>query len=467
MEEGEKGKRKMEEEEWARQEFEGIELGDKRRKKRLIQLAEQRGRRPNASIAASCEGQAATKAAYRLLDNEEVGAEAILEGHYQASIARAKGARIVLAVQDTTLLNYSGHPATQGLGYLQDLEMRGMLVHTTLLVTPERLPLGMIDQQVWVREADDFRVKREERKARRTAEKESQKWLVSLEATARAQQQLGEPTHLISVGDSEADVYDLFRKAVALQQDVLIRAAYDRNVAHPAQHLWAHLQQQALAGEITLQLPRRPGKAARMARLAVRFAPVTLHPPTARRKEPLPQLTIWGLLAQEIDPPSQEEGLEWLLLTTLPVKTFSQACTYLDWYACRWLIETYHKVLKSGCRVEERQFADADNLQRYLALDAVVAWRVLYLTMLSRQAPDLPCTAVLETHEWQALYCFLHKTPRPPQPVPSLSQAILWVAQLGGFLGRKNDRDPGPMSVWRGLQRLSDIAAAWSVFHAA
>lgn len=456
----------MEEEGWAAKEFAEIELGDKRRKKRLIQLAEQRGKRPNASIATSCESRAGMKAAYRLLDNEAVGAEAILEGHYQASIERAKGERIVLAVQDTTILNYSNHPATQGLGYLQDLEMQGMLMHSTLLVTPERVPLGLIDQQVWVRDAEDFQVAREKRKERRTEEKESQKWLVSVEATARMQKQVGAQTHLIAVGDSEADVYDLFRKALSLPQDVLIRAAYDRNVDHPDKHLWAHLQQQALAGEITIQVPRTPGKPARTAQLEVRFAPVTLKPPLSRRKEKLPRLAIWGVLAQESHPPAGEEAVEWLLLTTLPVETFAQAITYIDWYACRWVIETYHKVLKSGCRVEERQFADADNLQRYLALDGVVAWRVLYLTMLARQAPNLPCSVVLETHEWQALYCFLHKTQQPPQQVPSLTQAIRWLAQLGGFLGRKGDGDPGPLSLWRGLQRLSDIADAWLVFHA-
>ncbi len=456
----------MTDEGWAAEEFETVDLGDKRRKKRLIRVAEQRGKRPNASIATSCEDPAGMKAAYRLLDNESVGAEAILEGHYQASIARAKAERIVLAVQDTTILNYSDHPATQGLGYLYDLEMQGMLVHSTLLVTPARVPLGLIDQQVWVRDAADFQVKREKRKERPTEDKESQKWLVSLEATARAQKQMGGQTHLIAVGDSEADLYDLFRKALALQQDVLIRAAYDRNVDHPNKHLWAHLQHQALAGEITIQVPRSLGKAARTALLEVRLTPVTLKPPNSRRKEKLPLLAIWGILAQESHPPAGDEAVEWLLLTTLPVETFAQAITYLDWYACRWVIETYHKVLKSGCRVEERQFADADNLQRYLALDGVVAWRVLYLTMLARQAPDLPCSVVLETHEWQALYCFLHKTPHPPQQVPSLTQAIRWLAQLGGFLGRKGDGDPGPMSLWRGLQRLSDLADAWLVFHA-
>ncbi len=142
------------------------------------------------------------------------------------------------------------------------------------------------------------------------------------------------------------------------------------------------------------------------------------------------------------------------------MERLEQACTCLAWYACRWVIETYHKVLKSGCRVEERQFGDAENIQRFLALDAVVTWRVLYLTMLGRDQPDLPCTVILAPNEWQALVCFIRKIRQPPQDTPSLKQATRWIAQLGGFLGRKSDGFPGPMAIWQGLQRFLDIAEA-------
>lgn len=161
------------------------------------------------------------------------------------------------------------------------------------------------------------------------------------------------------------------------------------------------------------------------------------------------------------------KAISWLLLTTVRVDSFETACERVQWYTCRWLIEVYHKVLKSGCRVEERQFAFADRIERYLALDSVIAWRVLFLTMIGRELPNLPCTAILEAHEWQALYCFIHKTPIPPLEPPSLQLAVGWIAQLGGFLGRKRDGAPGPIVVWRGLQRLSDLAIAWQLFHPA
>lgn len=455
------GKQTMEEE-WAAQEFAEVELGDPRRKKRLIQVAQQRAKRTNASIAASCGNWAATKAAYRLLDNEAVGAEAILEGHYQASIERARAEAIVLAVQDTTVLNYSQHPATEGLGYLQDLQMQGLLVHSTLLISPQRVPLGLIDQQVWVRDPAEYG---QPKSTQRPSEaKESQKWTVSLLATERAQGQVG-TTRLINVGDSEADVYGLFHQAQQVRQELLVRAAYDRRVEHPQGHLWAYLGQQAPAGEVQLEIAGNGEHPPRQARLVVRFAPLSLRPPDYAQKKQWEPLALWGVLAREIDPPAGEEAVEWLLIANFPITTLQEATTCLNWYSCRWGIETYHKVLKSGCRVEQRQFGDVDNLQRYLALDAVVAWRVLYLTMLARAAPDLPCTAVLEPHEWQALYAFHHRTPRLPDPLPSLRQTVGWIAQLGGFLARKSDGDPGPMSLWRGLQRLADIADTWLLFH--
>jgi hypothetical protein len=453
-----------EEEHWAAAEFALVELGDKRRKKRLIQLAEQRAGMPNGSIPNSCGGRAATKAAYRLLDNEAVGAEEILAGHYASSIERAQAEEIVLAVQDTTELNYSQHPSTKGLGYLSALSQQGMYVHSTLLITPERVPLGLIDQYVWMRAEEDFRVDKEQHKSLPITDKESWKWLVSLEATQRAKRQLPH-TQVINVGDAEADVFDVLLKAQQWQVEVIIRAAQNRVVAGPAHYLWRLLEQQPLAGTLTVQVPRQKGKAARQAEVEVRFTQLTLPPPTKRQKEGLESVQLWAVLAQEPHPPAGEAAVEWLLLTTLCVTSFREAQTVLHYYSCRWGVETYHKVLKSGCRVEERQFTDADNLLRYLALDAVVAWRVLYLTMLSRALPNLPCTVFFAEEEWQALACFIRKAKQAPTSVPSLQQATRWVAQLGGFLGRKSDGHPGPMSIWRGLQRLTDITATWLLFH--
>jgi hypothetical protein len=198
-------------------------LGDYRRTQRLIQLAEQRGSQPNASITQSCGDKASAKAAYRFYENEAISTTAILSSHQQATQTRISQESVVLAVQDTTQLDYTHHPATEGLGTLHSKKQQGMLMHTTLAVTPERVPLGIIHQQIWTRPAEHFG-KKHKRKQLPIQEKESQKWLTSLEATSQMQKQLPQ-TRIVSVGDREADVYELFALSHTLSQDVLVRAA--------------------------------------------------------------------------------------------------------------------------------------------------------------------------------------------------------------------------------------------------
>jgi len=448
---------------WAYHEFGHARLGDARRTKRLVALAMQRVSQPQGSIAQSCGGRAASKAAYRFYGNEAIAPQEIQASHQQRLRERLRAEQWVLAVQDTTQLDYSRHPATRGLGYLQDLQHQGLLVHTTLAVTARRVPLGVIAQQVWARAEGEYG-KRHRRRQRPTGDKESQKWVHSLQATHDLEVTLP-GTHLVSVGDSEADVYDLLREALRLEQALLVRACRDRRVEHEEQYLWAHLESQAPAGTLQVSIPAHPGRAARTARVTVRYAEVVLRPPRWRRQEKLPLLPVWAVLVREETPPAEAEAVEWLLLTIVAVTTFAQACERILWYTCRWVVEMYHRVLKSGCRLEERQFDHAATIQRYLALDAIVAWRVLYLTMIGRAQSQLPCEALLEAREWQALYCFIHHTSVPPAEPPTLGQVTRWIAQLGGFLGRRSDGEPGSQVIWQGLQRLHDIALAWQIFH--
>jgi hypothetical protein len=450
---------------WAEVEFGGAQLGDPRRTRRLVRLAEQRVRQPSASFAQACGGAAGAKAAYRFFDNEHVTREAVLESHRQATVARMAQHPVVLLPQDTTQVDYSTHTDTDGLGVLQSERQRGLLLHTTLAVTPERVPLGVIDQQIWTRDPAQLG-KRHRIQQRSIHEKESRKWLDSLAHVQRVQAQLPQ-VQLVSIADREGDVYDFLQPVLGAGPAVLVRAIRDRRVNEPQRHLWAHLSRQPPAGQLTVDVPRAPHQPAHVAQLEVRFAAVTLRPPKARRGEKLPAIQLWAVLAHEVAPPAGATAIEWLLLSTLPVTTFAQACQRVQWYTCRWLNEIYHKVLKSGCRIEARQLEHIDNLKRYLALDGVVAWQVLYLTMIGRQLPDAPCTAVLEPDEWQALACFIQRVATPPRTPPSLRQAIRWIAQLGGFLGRKADGHPGVTTLWRGLQRLHDITNMWQLVHPA
>jgi len=224
-----------------------------------------------------------------------------------------------------------------------------------------------------------------------------------------------------------------------------------------------HLHGLAPAGQYELAVEARPGRQARLARLSVRFAQVTLEAPQGRKK--LGPLEVYAVLAREEDAPARETPLEWLLLSTLPVHTFAQAAQRLSWYSVRWAIEVFHRTLKSGCRIEDRQLENARRLENCLAIDMVVAWRILYLRHLSRVDPDAPCTLYFAQHEYEALYAVTQRGKPLPQKPITIRQATHLVAMLGGFLGRKGDGEPGAETLWRGLQRLDAICIGWLAAH--
>ena len=265
------------------------------------------------------------------------------------------------------------------------------------------------------------------------------------------------------MGDREADIYELFVWATKQpgRPQLLIRAEHNRRVADEHGYLWEQMAAQPEAGIKPLRVPRRAQRAARTAELEVRFGAVELRAPKTRAK--LPDVRLWAVWAREINAPAGVEPVEWMLLTTLAVENFEQACQKLDWYTRRWGIEVFHRTLKSGCQIETRQLGSADRIEACLAIDLVVAWRIFHLTKLGRETPEVPCTVYFEELEWKALVGFIRKDPvAPPQP-PSLRDALRMVASLGGFLGRKGDGEPGTQTIWLGLQRLDDISAAWKV----
>ena len=449
---------------WADEEFGAVALGDARLHQRLLTLARDFYTRPQANVPQACGARARTKAAYRFFEHKDVTMNAILAPHQEATVHRLARERVVLAVQDTTSLNYSAHPATTGLGLIgtQVTGPVGLWVHDTMAFTVEGVALGLLDVQVWARDPAAFG-KKHQRYELPIEQKESVKWLRSFEAVTAVQRRLPATT-VVSVGDREADIYEVFVAAVSQPgtPKLLVRAERDRLVTDGQGHLWAQVESQPLAGLQALRVPRRHGQPGRVAELEVRFAALTLRPP--KRKPALGSVRVWAVQARETAAPPGVEPIEWMLLTTLEVGRFDQATEKLAWYAQRWQIEVYHRTLKSGCRIEQRQLSSAGRLENCLAIDMVVAWRVLHLTKLGRDTPDVPCTVFFEDHEWQALWGFVHHTPQLPAEPPSLRTAIRLVAGLGGFLGRKSDGEPGCHTLWLGLQRLDDIAMAWQVF---
>jgi uncharacterized protein DUF4338/transposase-like protein/transposase Tn5 family protein len=442
---------------WAENEFGQVQLGDARLNRRLLVIARDFYARPQAQIPQACQTRSKTKAAYRFCKHPNTQMDVLIEPHRQATQQRLQQHRVVLAVQDTTSLNYSTHPMTEDLGPIGSKPdgIIGLIVHDTMAFSRDGTPLGLLDVQCWSRDAAEFG-KKHQRKQRPIEEKESNKWLDSLRRVANVQRHCPN-TMLVSVGDREADIYELFHLAVEDPDGpkLLIRAEQDRLLKDGQEHLCSTVAAQPVAGIQEIHIPRRLKRPPRVARLEVRFASVTLMPPKTKTR--YGSLQMWAVLAAEVDPPRDSEPLRWLLLTTCAVNTFADATEKLDWYTKRWCIEIYHKTLKSGCKIEERQLGDAATIEACLAIDMVVAWRVYHLVKLGRETPDVPCTVFFEEYEWKALKTFLTGYPYHDQ-APTLRDATHMVAGLGGFLGRKGDGEPGTKSIWLGLQRLDDIA---------
>ncbi|MFZ1535958.1 MAG: IS4 family transposase [Chromatiaceae bacterium] len=449
---------------WAADELRWLRLPDLRLVRRVQRVVELLAEKPTASVPVACGNWADTKATYRLWSSARVSAKAIQDAHVKRTVERAsQGDDVILAIQDTTQLDFTTHPGTTGLGPIGRSFVRGLMVHTTMAASAEGVPLGMLDQQVWARpEPEEGQISH--RRQRATADKESQVWLNGL---ASAQQVVAPGQRMVVVADRGADIYDLFTAPRREGVDLLIRAEYNRRILEEDGHVWDAVRAAQVGGQATVAVSRIKGRLQRDAAVTYRWESVTVRPPHRGTRPDSSTVKLTAVLVEEEQPPEGVAPICWRLLTTLPVTTFEVAQRVVRWYTLRWLIERYHYVLKSGCGIEDLQLEDSERLTRALATYSIVAWRLLWLTHLARETPEAPCTSALSTSEWQALHCTIHRTPTPPDHPPSLRQAIRWIAQLGGFLGRKGDGEAGVKSIWRGLQRLNDITATWVLLHPA
>ncbi len=390
--------------------------------------------RPQAQVPQACGSRAKTKAAYRFFDHPRATMDILLGSHIEATWARMRPHRVVLAVQDTTTLNYTAHPSTEGLGPLHTADdiTQGLLLHDTVAFTEDGVPLGLLDVQCWARNWQEA-ARKGARRNRPIEQKESAKWLRSYRAAANAQTHCPD-TRIVSVGDREADIYELFAQAASTPggPDLLVRAERTRSRKTEQGPLWDHMARRPVAGFVDLQVPRRGRRPARITRLAVRLDRVELQPPQG--KKALGPVPVWAVYAHEVDydPAVVKTPISWMLLTTVPTEGLEQALRRLQWYTQRWGIEVYHRTLKSGCRIESRQLGTAKRLETCLAVDMVVAWRVHHLVHLGRKAPDIPCTAYFEEAQWKALVAS-RRTPPPGAIRRRCGRPPGWWRALGGF----------------------------------
>lgn len=449
---------------WVEEEFGTVDFYDNRLQERLYIITRDFFSQPGTLIPQACNGSIArAKASYRFFSNKLVNMDMLLKPHIESTAERIKEHRVVLAVQDTTSLNYTAHFNTEGLGPIGTAKDKsvGLILHDTLAFTVDGTPLGLLDVQCWARDPND-KGKKYLRHDLPIEEKESIKWLNSYRAVLVVQK-LCPDTTLVSVGDREADIYELFYEATKDKEspEMLVRAERTRNRKVDDEYLWDKMFSEPVSGYQEVYIPGKGSRKARTAKLEIRFSQVTLKPPKGKK---LPPIELWAVYAREIEyPPDLKDPLEWMLLTTIKVSTFEDATEKLEWYTRRWGIEVYHRTLKSGCRIEDRRLNNADRIESCLAIDMVIAWRIFLLTMMGRETPEVPCDIFLKEEEWKVLYTYVNKTTELPENPPTLQEAVRMIASLGGFLGRKSDKEPGTTTLWRGLQRLDDMVQFYRV----
>lgn len=444
---------------WSEMEFGGAVLGDARRSRRLEMIAAALAAEPGRSISTTC-GKSGAQSVSRLLGREEVTLESVTEAHRKQTRHRCGEYGRVLAIQDTTVLDFTTHDCLEGIGPVsQSKRSRGLLMHTVLTLNAEKTPLGICGLQVWARDESERGCAKDRRK-RPVSAKESNKWLVGLR---QAEECVDEDVALLVIGDRESDIYALFVAPRRANTELLARLAHNRVVQDSEQrYVMDAVKRAEVIGSYLLDVPRQGSRAARQAHLDVRVASVTLRPPQNGVDDLADtSVNVWVVDAVESNEPQGVQPLSWTLLTTQRVDTLKEALEMIQAYGARWVIEEFHHVLKSGCRVEQMQFDCTDRMLPAIGLNAVVAWRVLHVTKYSREHGENPVESVATHDEIEVLSRWLRRQGDKNHAIRTAREFCIAVARLGGFLGRKSDGMPGTKTTWQGLRKLETLVAGY------
>jgi len=448
-------------ESWVAKETVAADLGDTRLNQRLGIVLNRLGDKPGISIPAASKGWAEIQAAYRFFSNDKVTMEKILGAHEPATLERIKSHSVVLLVNDTTQLNYVVERKKEGFGTIRTQERTRYHLHPTIALTPDRVCLGTVTAKFWQRPEE---TEGHLRKQKEIEDKESIRWLESYEKACEISRQAPQ-TLIVSVGDRESDIYEYYQLHAQLdagqRAQWLVRAASNRRVITgrgTKSNLWNTMSRAPKRGTVSFELPPSSTRKARTVTQVIRSKSVVFDG-VQRKGRRLPPLKVNVVYAKERDVPKGETPVTWMLLTSVPVESFEQCQEVIRWYSCRWEIEIYFKVLKSGCGVQELQFEKPERLEACLAVYMIIAWRVMFIEMLARSAPGISCSAIFEDHEWKSVYVVVEGK-KPPKRAPLLKPFVDMLASLGGYIGRKSDGPPGPKTIWIGLQRMHDFALA-------
>jgi len=500
-------------------ELEYAYFGDRRVDKRAKKVLEYLYKGVGTGLTASLGGGAEVQAAYRFFDNDLVNINQILEPHYKKTIERIRQHKIVSLVQDTSEVDMKHMSCVENLGVLNDTKRPGCSLHPVVAFTPDKLCLGILDSKFLIRDAEDLG-KKKDRNLRKFEDKESYRWLQGYYVACNVASQCPD-TLCVSIGDRESDIFELLLEANKEENkaELIARAWHNRVVDVPRSEeniklieennrlreenkrlskenkkaavadlernkliidsnkkniednkraveenesivntFKYQLNKGKIIGTVEFEMPEGRGRKSRLVKQNVKATKVTLMPSV--HKKNLPKFEINAILLEEIDAPLGEDPVIWMLLTTLPIDTLEQIELVIKLYLSRWGIEMFFKVLKSGCKIEELRFKEADRLLACVSMYMIVAWRVLYATFIGRECPDLPCSLLFDVDEWHSVFAVVMKAKPPTTPL-SLGEFMKLVAGIGGHRGRKSDGPPGITVIWKGLQAMHQLAIGW------
>ena len=453
---------------WIDRELVGCQFKDARLFQRFRKLLGQIASAVGQTIPFVCQDWANTKAAYRFFSNERVDEESILSGHFEATRDRAaKADEQVLVLHDTTEFTYKREnprligstrtcPTGRNKGGRPGLyTVCGILMHSSLIVTTEGLPLGLAAIKFWTRKK--FKgcdaLKKKINPTRVPIEKkESIRWLENVKQSTTL---LGEPEKCIHICDREGDIFELFCLGQEIGTHFLIRTCVDRLAGDGNHTVAEEMDDVRVKGLHRIEVRNKKGDVDE-ATLEIKYRRIRVLPPIGKQKR-YPALTLAVIHAQERGDPDGREKIDWKLITDLPIRSTKDVVEKLDWYAMRWKIETFHKILKSGCRAEDSKLRTAERLVNLISVFCILSWRVFWLTMMNRVAPDGPPRLALTELEVQLLDHFVKDNDKRSPGTKTLSHYLTKVARLGGYLNRTRDPPPGNMVMWRGLSRLTDL----------
>ena len=453
---------------WIDDELAGCGFADARLEKRFRILVERLSEGMGETIPMACQDWASTKAAYRFLSNERVGEEAILAGHFGSTRDRFRSAEgLILVLHDTTEFSFKRDKpeligsigrSTVGKdkrGRSRVYTVCGILMHSSLVVTAEGLPLGISAVKFWTRK--DFKGTNALKKRINPTrvpieEKESMRWIDNLRQTTAL---LDDPGRCVHIGDRESDIYELFCAAQEVETHFLVRTCVDRLAGDGGHTVSDEMDAVELKARHCIRVKTRNGQPDE-AVLEIRYRRVRVLPPIGKQNRYSPR-TLTVIHATEESVPENRDRIDWKLLTDLPVSSPLQAIEKLEWYAMRWKIETFHKILKSGCRVEHSRLRTAERLVNLIAVFCILSWRIFWMTMINRSASNAPVHAVFSDTDCRLLDALVPDLDRHRDLKKPLSSYITKVARLGGYLARTRDSPPGNTVLWRGMSRLTDI----------